>query len=109
MRLCPSSPLLLPIPSGQISVAEFIRIQVEFSADAHRNTILALYSIVFADSASMISTPVAFFVSLSNKTLLTIENGLNVRLFVAIAAGSVDDCVLKYAPNGQPSQHLLRY
>ena len=27
---------------------------------------------------------------------------------VAMAAGSVDDCVLKYAPYGQPSRHALR-
>ena len=37
------------------------------------------------------------------------ENGFSVRLPVATAAGSVDDCVLKYAPNGQPSQQVLRY
>src|SRR5258708_36036513 len=40
---------------------------------------------------------------------VTMEKGRSVRLPVATAAGSVDDCVLKYAPNGQPSQHLLRY
>ena len=30
--------------------------------------------------------------------------GRTVKLPVAIAAGKVEDCVLKYPPNGQPSQ-----
>ena len=38
------SPLLLPNPSGQISVAEFISIQVELNAEAQRNTTLDLNS-----------------------------------------------------------------
>src|SRR5476649_1340778 len=37
------------------------------------------------------------------------ENGRSVKLPVAIAAGRVDDCVLKYPPKGQPNAHLLRY
>src|SRR6476620_10904621 len=37
--------------------------------------------------------------------LVTIENGRTVNFPVAIAAGNVDDCVLKYPPKGQPSQH----
>ena len=36
-------------------------------------------------------------------------NGLSVSLPVSAAAGSVDDCVLKYAPYGQPSQQAFRY
>jgi hypothetical protein len=40
---------------------------------------------------------------------VTIENGLSVNRSVAIAAGSVEDWLLKYAPKGQPSQHALRY
>src|SRR6185437_16396304 len=37
------------------------------------------------------------------------DQGLSVRRPVFIAAGSVEDCVLKYAPYGQPSQHASRY
>src|SRR6266571_6521870 len=37
------------------------------------------------------------------------DHGLSVRRFVFAAAGSVDDCVLKYAPKGHPSQQALRY
>ena len=43
-------------------------------------------------------TPVARLRSLSYSTSLTIANGFSVRRPVATAAGSVDDCVLKYAP-----------
>jgi hypothetical protein len=43
----------------------------------------------------MTRTPVARFVFLSYSTSLTIAQGLSVSLPVFIAAGSVDDCVLK--------------
>ena len=33
--------------------------------------------------------------------------GRTVKLPVALAAGNVDDCVLKYPPKGQPSQQRL--
>src|SRR5258706_13361184 len=102
MRLCPSSPLLLPNPSGQTSVAEFINIQAEFIVDAFRKTIFALYSTVLFVSASSTSTPVAFLVSLSYSILVTMLQGLTVRLPVLTAAGKVEDCVLKYPPKGQP-------
>src|SRR3954470_5335445 len=42
-------------------------------------------------------------------TSLTIDHGLSVILPVFAACGSVDDCELKYAPYGQPSQQALRY
>src|SRR6476659_980343 len=42
-------------------------------------------------------------------TSVTIDHGFNVRRPVFAAAGNVDDCVLKYAPYGQPNQHALRY
>src|SRR6478736_9979215 len=38
----------------------------------------------------------------------TIEKGRTVKFPVFIAAGKVEDCVLKYPPNGQPSQQRLR-
>ena len=38
------------------------------------------------------------------KAVITMLHGLTVNLPVFIAAGKVDDCVLKYPPNGQPSQ-----
>ena len=37
------------------------------------------------------------------------DQGFSASLPVFAAAGSVEDCVLKYAPNGQPSQQALRY
>src|SRR5690606_5489384 len=109
MALWPSSPLLLPNPPSHTSVAEFINIQVELNAEAQTNTTLAKYSYVWWVSASIISTPVAFFVSLSYRIRVTMENGRNVRLPVATAAGRVDDWVLKYAPKLQPSQHWFWY
>ena len=50
-------------------------------------------------SASNTVTPVARFLSLSYLISVTIEKGLKVKLPVAIAAGKVEDCVLKYPPN----------
>jgi hypothetical protein len=41
-------------------------------------------------------------------TSVTIDHGFSVNRPVAIAGGSVEDCVLKYAPYGQPSQHASR-
>jgi hypothetical protein len=41
MRLCPSSPELLPNPPGHTSVAERISNHVELSVLAQRNTTLA--------------------------------------------------------------------
>ena len=67
-----------------------------------------MYSIVLFVSASKTVTPVARFLSLSYLISVTILQGLKVKLPVAIAAGKVEDCVLKYPPNGQPNQHLLR-
>src|SRR5690606_26200788 len=95
ITLCPSSPELVPKPSGHISVAERISTAVELNADAHRNTTLALYSMVSLVSASKTSTPVAFLVSLSYNTRVAIDQGLRVRLPVATAAGRVEDWVLK--------------
>src|SRR5689334_3686993 len=69
--------------------------------------IFDLYSYVLLSCASNISTPVAFFVSLSYKIFVTILHGRTVRFPVFIAAGNVEDCVLKYPPNGQPNQHLF--
>src|SRR6185503_19977482 len=92
-----------------MSVAEFISIQALLNVDAFKNTILAKYSYVWLVSASSTSTPLAFLVSLSYEIFVTIDQGRTVKLPVALAAGKVDDCVLKSAPNGQPSQHLLRY
>src|ERR1035438_2752180 len=106
MTLWPSSPQLLPSPSGQTSVAEFMRIHAVLRVEAQRKTTLDLYSTVWSVWASIISTPVAFLLSLSYTTLVTIENGRRVRFPVATAAGRVEDCVLKYAPNGQPRSHL---
>src|SRR6266705_2758976 len=108
ITLCPSSPLLLPSPSGHTSVAEFIMIQALFSAEAFTKTIFDLYSYVLFVSASSTSTPVAFFVFLSYIIFVTIDQGRSVRLPVLTAAGKVEDCVLKYPPKGQPSQHLFR-
>ena len=42
IRLCPSSPELLPSPPGHTSVAERSRIHVELSVEAQRKTTLAL-------------------------------------------------------------------
>jgi hypothetical protein len=42
MRLWPSSPELLPSPSGQTSVAERMSSQVELSVDAQRKMTLAV-------------------------------------------------------------------
>src|SRR5688572_8710233 len=102
MALWPNSPLELPSPPGQTSVAEFIRIHVELNDDAHRKTTFAVNSVVCFVSESMTSTPVARAVSLSNNTRRTMEKGRSVRFPVFVAAGNVDDCVLKYAPYGQP-------
>src|SRR5688572_33383598 len=82
---------------------------VELNADAHRKIILAVNCSVLLVSASSISTPLAFFLSLSYISRVTMENGRRVRLPVFTAAGNVDDCVLKYPPYGQPSQHLSLY
>src|SRR5271165_2714069 len=101
MMLWPSSPLLLPSPLGQTSVAEFRSTHAELRVEAHRKTILERYSVVCPVSASSTSTPFARKASLSKITLLTMEKGRSVRLPVFTAAGSVVDCVLKYAPNGQ--------
>src|SRR5688572_20366745 len=109
ITLFPSSPLLLPNPSGQMSVAEFMSTHDEFSADAHTKTIFALNSMVWFVSASRICTPLAFLLSLSYSICVTFEYGRNVRLPVFIAARKVDDCVLKYPPNGQPLQQRFRY
>src|SRR5690606_37091672 len=105
ITLCPNSPLLLPNPSGHTSVAEFINTQVELNAEAQTKITLAKNSYVSFVSASTISTPFAFWVSLSYKIRVTMEYGRRVRLPVATAAGKVDDCVLKYPPKLQPSQH----
>src|SRR5205814_505464 len=59
--------------------------------------------------ASITRTPVARLVFLSYRTSLTIAHGLRVMRPVFAACGSVDDCELKYAPYGQPSQHAFRY
>src|SRR5690606_35214046 len=65
IALCPSSPELLPSPPSQTSVAEFINIQVELKADAQTKITFAKNSYVLFVSASTISTPFAFCVSLS--------------------------------------------
>ncbi|MNQ93527.1 hypothetical protein D3C85_1089980 [compost metagenome] len=85
-------------------MAELNKIQAVFKVEAHKKTILLLYSYVLLVSVSKTSTPVAFFLSWSYKTCVTKEYGLTVRLPVFIAAGKVEDCVLKYPPKGQPSQ-----
>ncbi len=59
MRLRPSSPLELPSPSGNRSVAEFRSSRVDSSADAHRKTIRAVNSTASWVSRSMTRTPVA--------------------------------------------------
>ena len=93
--MCPSSPLLLPKPPGQISVALLNNTQAEFNAEAFKNTILALNVYVLFVSESSTSTPSAFLVFLLYKSLVTIEKGLTVKLPVFNAAGIVEDCVLK--------------
>ena len=98
MRLCPSSFELLPSPPGHTSVAERSSNQVELSVDAQRKMMRALYSTVALVTASITRTPVARLLFLSNTTSLTIECGRSVSLPVFIAAGNVDDWVLKYAP-----------
>src|SRR5450432_350003 len=102
--LCPSSPLLLPRPSGQILVAEFINTHALFNAEAFKKIIFELNTYVLLVSPSSTSTPVAFLVFASYNILVTMLHGRTVKLPVATAAGNVDDCVLKYPPNGQPSQ-----
>src|SRR5687768_7608177 len=57
----------------------------------------------------MARTPVARFVLRSYSTSDTMDHGFSVSRPVLAAAGSVDDCVLKYAPYGQPSQQAFRY
>src|SRR5712691_7047109 len=109
MRLCPSSPELLPRPPGHTSIADRSSSQVEFNVDAQRKMMRAVYSAVCMLTASSTRTPVARFLSRSYKTSVTIANGLSVKRPVATAAGNVDDCVLKYPPKGQPSQQALRY
>ena len=70
----------------------------ELSVDAQRKTIRAEYSVTSFVIASITRTPVARFRSLSYSTSLAIAKTLSVSRPVAMAAGSVDDCVLKYAP-----------
>ena len=48
-----------------MSVADRISNQVEFSVEAQRKMIFAVYSTVFSVSASTTRTPVARFLSLS--------------------------------------------
>src|SRR6266705_181056 len=98
MRLCPSSPELDPSPPGHSSVAERSRSHVELSVEAHRKITRAVYSVVLSVNPSITRTPVARFLSLSKITSVTIAHGFSVSRPVAIAAGSVDDWVLKYAP-----------
>ena len=66
-----------------------------FKVEALTKIIFALYSIVLLVSASNTVTPVARFLSLSYLISVTIEKGLKVKLPVAIAAGKVEDWVLK--------------
>src|SRR5690348_2389789 len=109
IRLWPSSPELDPSPPGQMSVAERRSSQVELSVEAQRKTIFATWSVTWLVTASSTRTPVARFLSLSYNTSVAIANGCSVRRPVFTAAGSVDDCVLKYAPYGQPRPQALRY
>src|SRR5688500_12897224 len=91
ITLCHNSTLLLPKPPGQMSVAELNNTQVLLNAEAHRNTTFDLNSYVLFSWASITSTPVALFLSLSYSTFVTIEKGRRVRFPVATAAGKVDD------------------
>ena len=78
-----------------MSVAERIRSQVEFSAEAQRKTTGAENSVVLSVTASITRTALTRFLSLSYTSSVTMENGINVMRPVAIAAGNVDDCELK--------------
>src|SRR2546422_7961315 len=109
MRLCPSSPELDPRPPGHTSVADRSSSHVEFNVDAQRKMMRAVYTVVCSVTASSTRTPPARLRSRSYKTSVTIANGLSVSRPVAIAAGNVEDCVLKYPPYGHPSQQALRY
>ena len=71
---------------------------MELSVDAQRKTIFERYSVVDSSSASMTRTPLTRFLSLSYASSVTIDQGFSVRRPVAMAAGSVDDCVLNAAP-----------
>jgi len=64
--------------------------------------------VVWSVTASSTRTPVARFLLRSYTTSVTIANGFSVSRPVAMAAGSVEDWVLKYPPKGQPNQHALR-
>ena len=78
---------------------------MRFNAEVQKKITRDEYSINAFVTASIARTPVARLVSRSLSTSLTMEIQLSVRRPVAIAVGNVADCVLKYAPYAQPSQH----
>ena len=78
---------------------------MQFNAEAQKKIKRNEYSINAFVTASIARTPVARLVSRSLSTSLTMEIQLSVRRPVAIAAGNVADCVLKYTPYAQPGQH----
>src|SRR5688572_13791812 len=102
MTYLPSKPLELPRPCGASSETERCRSATLFIEPVHRNTIFDLTTERALLRASINRTPVTRREARSNSSDSAIASVMTVSRPVALAAGSVELRLLKYAPNEQP-------